>query len=1016
MLNNGSPDIEDDFSQEFNIISVGVLVLDENQKITKVNNTLLNFFDGSLKDFLGKRFGDAFRCKNSFLNQNGCGFDRECEQCELQIEIEKILALEKKSVKLEFKKSVLSGYIQNDYWFKICMTLMMQKNRKHVVITFEDITDGKTKEISIAESRDYYSQMLENFPNMIWKMDTAGNINYANRSCFLFTGKDKLEFSRDQWIAMIHPEDRNHYVRMMHVAFENRSSFKIEYRLLHASGEYRWVQAIYSPLIEMDGINICYAGLGFDITDRKIIEEGLIRYKMLAEKVWDAIVFFEKNSGVIIEVNRSALSLFGYTKKEILRLSFYELIINTKDMIIDRMEYGNKKGAVFETLAKNKNSSEVPIEISFKGTYINGKRVVLSIIRDISERRNSEQALKDSEEKFREIFNNSVDAKFVEEFSSTEVNGRLIEVNKTATDMFGYSYDEFFSSAKWIIRFVDSDQSVESSFQELVKNGRTKVRAIAQKQDGTLLPVEIFRDLCYINGKKVIITIIRDITERAEFESALLQAKEEAELANKAKSEFLANMSHEIRTPLNGIVGMVDLMRLSNLSPEQQENIAIVKTCASALLNVINDILDFSKMEAGKMVIKKDNFDIKALIEHTLKAQLAYAAQKGIELNYAFSAEMPRYLMGDSHRVQQVLNNLISNAIKFTENGEIWVRIKKLAEQDNQIEMLFVVEDTGIGVEHENLKTIFESFKQVDGSFTRKFGGTGLGLAITKQLVEMMHGKIWVESEKNIGSKFFFTLPFEVGKPHSESAELKREVYQIDKAYKILLTEDDKVNQLVAARMLKECGYLVDIANNGFEAVEMAKKNDYDVILMDIQMPGMDGIEATKKIRESDQQIPVIALTAYALQGDRERFLAYGMDEYVSKPIKVEKLVTTIEKIITQKQNNFDLENFGFSLNENGEVVFSEKEVNENIPRSDSDIKKLAEAIDMLNEKIQNGELTAFERLANRIKSLASELEIENLKTLAFKIELDARRGEYDDVIKKAAEINAAFELFKRTI
>lgn len=1016
MLKNKPSDNEDCYTQEFNIISVGVLVLDESQNITKVNDTLLKFFNGTRKDFLGKRFGDAFQCKNSVLNKKGCGFDRECEQCELQIEIEKVLSLEKKSVKLEFKKSMLSGYLQNDYWFKINIALMIQENARNLVITFEDITEGKKNEISIEESRDYYLQMFENFPYIIWKMDVKENIVFTNRSWFLFTGKDEQKYSRDKWIEMIHPEDRNHYLRLLNVAFENKSSFKIEFRMLHASGEYRWIQGIYCPLHEIDGVNICYIGLGFDITDRKMMEDGLTRYKMLAEKVWDAIVFFEKSSGRIIEANRAAYNLFGCDKKEMQKLIVYDLILNDKKLIIDRMEQGNTNGSVFETLAINKDGTKLPIEISFKGTSINGKRVVLSIIRDISDRKNSEKALKANEEKFREIFNNSVDAKFVQRFGSKGINEKIIEVNKTATEMFGYCYEEFLSSEESPVRLVDAKHSMESYSQKLIKNGYVTIRALAQKKDGTLLPVEVFCDRCYINGEKVIITIIRDITEREEFESALHQAKEEAEIANRAKSEFLANMSHEIRTPLNGIVGMVDLMRLSNLSPDQQENIAIVKTCANALLNVINDILDFSKMEAGKMVIQKADFDIKSLIEHTIKAQLPHALKKGIELNYAFSAATPHYLVGDSHRVQQILNNLISNAIKFTENGEIWVRIKKISTEDDSIKILFEVEDTGIGIDSENLTSIFESFKQVDGSFTRKFGGTGLGLAITKQLVEIMNGKIWVESKKGVGSKFSFVLVFEAGKPNHEQSGINREVYTIDKDYKILLTEDDKVNQLVTARMLKECGYSVDIANNGFEAVEMAKKNAYDIILMDIQMPGMDGIEATKRIRETDKMTPVIALTAYALHGDRERFLAQGMDEYISKPIKVEKLVYAIEKMIAEKQKNTNLDNFGISFNENGEVLISEKKKNENTLHDESEIRKLSEAIDLLNNKIKNGELTSFETLANRIKSLASELEIEDLKTIAFKIELDARRGDYDEAVKKAHGLSEIFEVFKKTV
>lgn len=1023
MLKDMPLDKRDCFTQEFNAISVGVMVLDESETIIKVNNPILDYFNNKREKFIGKRFGDAVCCKNSIINEKGCGFDPACAFCEFKNAVAEVLETESEPIKIEFQKSIFVDQIENDYWFKVSISSLIQENSKNAVITFVDITERKNREISLEQSRDYYYRMFENFPSLIWKTDLEGNVVFFNRSWSLFTGRINEDCLGTKWLDQVHPEDKEFYLKIRENAFKSKKSFSIEYRIRHFSGEYRWIQGIYSPSYEVDGCYGGYVGLGIDITDRKNLEESLIRYKMLSEKVRDTILFIDIN-GKIMDANNAAVKLYGHSKGELIDLTIFDLIEGGKSLAIEQMESGDKEGVFFETVHKRKDGSLVPVEVSAKTTTIKEKRVILCIIRDISERKASQNAIIDSEEKFRQVFHNSADAIFVQETNSDGTHSRLIEVNQTAGDMFHYTYEEFFQKERPIIELVDSENTLEDYQRELIDREQIAFQTQAKLKDGSTLPIEVISSHCFLNERKITITIVRDITERLAVEKALNQAKEEAESANRAKSEFLANMSHEIRTPLNGIVGMVNLMRLSNLNQEQQENISIVKTCVNALLNVINDILDFSKMEAGKLEIQKKNCDIKSLIEHTIKAQSSIAANKGIELNYAFSATTPQYVMGDFHRIQQILNNLISNAIKFTETGEIWVKVKKLSSEKGQVTVLFAVEDSGIGIPEENREQIFESFSQVDGSFTRRFGGTGLGLAITKQLVELMGGKIWVESVEGMGSKFFFKLTFDLGAPEQETPEINPSYFKINKEYKILLTEDDKVNQIVISRMLNECGYVVDIANNGFEAVEMVKKNPYDIILMDIQMPEMDGIEATKRIRETNQQTPVLAITAYALHGDREKFLSLGMDGYISKPIKVEKLVEEIEKSIVNKEHDIKetiikQNDFEMSINENGEIIIKEKAINESSVGKVYDAskqKELSEVIDLLNQKVEEVEWSSFEKLANRIKKLAIALDIEDMKNLAFKIELDTRRGNFEAAAKKVNHINHIYDVYKKTV
>ena len=1011
-------DTEEDFIKAFNAIAVGVVVIDQNAKVTRVNDPLLNYFNRKRVDFIGKQFGDAVQCKSSRLNNLGCGFDPSCEFCELRNAVTKVLESDGEPVKIEFKKSIFVDDEENDYWFRVSIAPLIRENQRNAVVTFVDITERKNRELSLEKSRDYYYRMFENFPSLIWKTDLEGNVVYFNRSWSLFTGKQNEDYLGIKWLDLIHPEDRKFYLEMKNQAFRSKKSFTIQYRIRHTSGKYRWIEGIYSPSFEVDGSYGGYIGIGIDITDRKSLEEGLIRYKMLAEKVRDTILFVEI-SGKIIDANNAAVELYGYKRGELLKLSVFDLIEGGRSVAIEEMKNGEKDGVFFETVHKRQDGTHFPVEVSAKITTIMDKRVIICIIRDISERKNSENALIDSEEKFRQVFHNSSDAIFVQETAADGSHGRLIEVNQTAGDMFHYAYEEFFGFTDPVFKLIDAPEDGQMYCNELLEKNQIAIKTIAKRKDGSTFPVEVLCSHCYLNEKKVAISIIRDISERLAVEQALKMAKEEAESANQAKSEFLANMSHEIRTPLNGIVGMVNLMRLSNLNQEQQENIKIIKTCVNALLNVINDILDFSKMEAGKLEINKKNCDIKALVEHTIKAQSPVASSKGIDLSYAFSAAMPQFVMGDFHRIQQILNNLISNAIKFTDAGEVWVKVKSLAVTDQQIDLLFVVEDTGIGIAEENRQRIFESFSQVDGSFTRRFGGTGLGLAITRQLVELMGGKIWVESTEGQGSRFYFQLSFAPGSSEDRQPEKHPDYFKINQQYKILLTEDDKVNQLVISRMLNECGYGVDIAGNGYEAVEMVQQNNYDIILMDIQMPEMDGIEATRRIRDINKDTPVLAITAYALHGDREKFLSQGMDGYISKPIKVEKLVEEIEKCISCKEEARKSGDFEMHIDVNGEIVIKEKLTTDGLAGKVYDEEKeeqLSELISKLNRQVADGKLEDLEKLANGIKKLSIALDIEDLKVVAFKIELDIRRGNYEAAAEKVSQINHIYSVYKKTV
>lgn len=527
---------------------------------------------------------------------------------------------------------------------------------------------------------------------------------------------------------------------------------------------------------------------------------------------------------------------------------------------------------------------------------------VLNLI-DVEEKlEESQKELKKSEEKYRLITENVNDL-----ITKLDLSFKCSYVSTIAEKLTGYKSNELLG--KSIFDFVHPNEkiSLKNYFERILQGSDdTIIRYRFRKKNGEYIWLEANNHVLKTDKlkNKEIISVSRDITEVLKSEE-LIKAKEAAEYASKTKSEFLANLSHEIRNPMNVIIGMTNTLSRTQINQEQTKYIEALRISSNNLMNIINDILDISKIEANKVDIYNIHFKLDELFNELKLLYQHQADFKGLDFQYKIAPNVPLHLVGDYNKLKQILVNLISNAIKFTKKGSVSLLAELVLIEKKSVKIKFIVQDTGIGIKKENFNKIFEAFTQLDSSWSKQYSGTGLGLAIVKKFTDLLSGNITFNSKYNKGTTFYVQIPFHlfdksVTKNEEEQKKINKK--QPIKEMKILLAEDDAINQMYLKNFLENQGWQVETAKNGLQVIDKFKNETYDLILMDGQMPKMDGFEATRIIRSKEQEnqlkhIPIIAITGYAVSEEKDKFLNAGMDEFITKPINEQKLLNIIDAV-----------------------------------------------------------------------------------------------------------------------
>jgi len=648
----------------------------------------------------------------------------------------------------------------------------------------------------------------------------------------------------------------------------------------------------------------------------KAMLESEEKYRLLFDQVVDVILLVDEDTGNILDCNQAVTSEWGYDREELLGqgaglLRSASSLAGSDDSIDVR--YQNGRRAILRESRVATHYGDVR-DVSIKTGFfvLNGRQVRLDIFRDVTERKKNETALVEREAILRSLGDNLPDGVIYKIEVYPDGNRRFLHVSQGVERVLGLPAARVLADAQNVFnRIVPEDREAlrRAEAESVARLATFDVRARIQAADGSIRWGQFRAAPRRIDAGTVLFDgIFFDVTGQKRTEDSLRQAKAEAEAASQSKSEFLANISHEVRTPLNGVLGMLQLLATSaDLPPEAAAHVSTALSCGRGLVRVLADILDFSLIDAGRLVLRRDACDIRGVLDDVLGVLSIECEKKGLRVELDVDHGVPPYVETDAARLRQILFNVIGNAVKFTLAGEVRVAVAVVSRQRRGLHLLFSVCDTGIGIPESKLDAIFEPFTQLDGSFTRKYGGMGLGLGIVKRLIGLLDGALVVESEVGRGTSFSFAVRCgeTTALPTQGTSKSAREVRPGGQV-RVLVVEDEAVNRMATVAMLKKLGYAAEAVEDGDQAPKALATEAFDVVLMDIQMPRVSGDEATRRIRQGchpgvDPDIPIIALTAHAMDGDRERYLACGMDDYLSKPVELSALGRAVARAAARR-------------------------------------------------------------------------------------------------------------------